>query len=94
MKYLEVITIIMEDIKSSIATAGTTNLMSRNNNIKGTITRAEPKPLNPNTVKAKNTIILDNIITEINMMDRMGFEPIASALQGQRSTVDLPARDI
>ncbi len=58
---LEVIAILIQDIRFRINATGTTSLMSRNNNIKGTIIRDEPKPLNPNTINAKNTMILDKI---------------------------------
>lgn len=65
---LEVIAIITDEIKFNINTTGTTSLMSKNNNIKGTIIKDEPKPIKPNTIKEKNTIMLDKITVKINML--------------------------
>ena len=70
IKDLEVLTMITQDTVFRINATGTTNLMSRNNNIKGTIIREEPKPLKPNIVNAKNTMMLDKIkVNTINGPD-------------------------
>jgi hypothetical protein len=46
-----------------VAETGTTNFISRNRSIIGTIKSPEPKPVNPLIKKAARTMILDKIIT-------------------------------